>query len=577
MAGVFISYRREDSPGHAGRIFDRVRARFGADVVFMDVTAIDAGVDFVDAIDSAVGTCDVLLAVIGPQWTSAVDRDGHRRLDSATDFVRLEIGGALKRNVRVVPVLVDGARLPTAGDLPEELQPLLRRNAVELRDARWDADIEQLIASLERIVTRSDGPLRIESPPRGRLRWVAAIAVLALSATAAAVYGPRACASPPPRSVATTAPAAAAPSPSAAAPVASSPSPAPPPSPRPNPPVPGPVPIPDVVGRQLSDAREILRRAGVDVARVLYRDDRTKAADLVVVQSDARASSGSPRAVVLTAVARAAVVIHHRPDDADMARRLAGALTAAEATSGLAVQTLEMTALRPEGIARVSYSDGALADTAGAIAKDASAWLAQNDSGRPALSAALQRSVVARTIVIGLPGPGSTDSPSTALPDVRGMTLGAARRTLSAAGVTNVQYKWSADGSRTALEVFDQSEVTGGSGGRTVVLQVGAKGTLFLYYLAADAPIVERFTRALQGNMNLYGILVRPIRLTAPRPTLVGKVASADAMLSREARTIATFTTNWFAKEAGRQLGIETVSNAGGDPRQITFGLPSLQ
>ena len=165
MAGVFISYRREDAPGHAGRVFDRVRARFGADVVFMDVTAIDAGADFVDAIDKAVGTCDVLLAVIGPQWVGAADSAERKRLDIPTDFVRLEIAGALKRDVRVVPVLVDGARLPAAADLPEELQPLLRRNAVELRDARWDADIEQLVASLERIVKPNAEPWRLERGP----------------------------------------------------------------------------------------------------------------------------------------------------------------------------------------------------------------------------------------------------------------------------------------------------------------------------------------------------------------------------------------------------------------------------
>ena len=577
MAGVFISYRREDAPGHAGRIFDRVRARFGADVVFMDVTAIDAGVDFVDAIDSAVGTCDVLLAVIGPQWSSAADRTGQRRLDSATDFVRLEIGGALKRNVRVVPVLVDGAQLPTAGDLPEELQPLLRRNAVELRDARWDADIEQLIASLERIVTKSDGPLRLEAPPRGRQRWVAAIAVLALSATAAAVYGPRACASPPPRSVVTTAPtttapapttatAPAAPRPSAAAPVKPSPSPAAAP------------PLPDVVGKSLSDARAILRRAGVDVSRVLYRDDRTKAIDEVVARSAVSTTTGTA-AVVLTAVARASIVIQHRPEDLGVARRLLGVLTSSRSMDGVVLRTLEMPTLRAESIARVNYSDVALVSTAGAIARDANAWLAQNDPGRPTLTATRHPPVVARTIVIGLPERGSTGPPppsSAALPDVRGMTLVAARRALSAAGAS-IGYKWSDDGSRTPLEVFGQSEVSEGSGRRTAVLEVGAKGTLFLYYLAADAPIAERFTRALQSNMNLYGILVRPIRLTAPRPTLVGKVASADAMLSREAQTAATFATKYFATQEGRQLRIEAVSNAGGDSRQIMFGLPSLR
>src|SRR6185436_13758920 len=119
---------------------------------------------------------------------------GHRRLDNPSDFVRIEIAGALKRDVRVVPVLVDGARLPAAAELPDVLQPLLRRNAVELRDARWDADIDQLIASLERIVKPPEKPLRLEAAPTGRLRWLAALAVLALSVGAAAALGPRACA-----------------------------------------------------------------------------------------------------------------------------------------------------------------------------------------------------------------------------------------------------------------------------------------------------------------------------------------------------------------------------------------------
>jgi len=578
MAGVFISYRREDSPGHAGRIFDRVRARFGAGVVFMDVTAIDAGVDFVDAIDRAVGTCDVLLAVIGPHWAGATDSAGRKRLDNPNDFIRLEIAGALKRNVRVVPVLVDDAQLPGAGDLPDVLQPLLRRNAVELRDARWDADIDQLIASLERIVKPPEEPLRLEAPSGGRLRWrwVAGIAALVLSVGAAAVWGPRVWTPTPESSATTTTPPPARPAPSAAGPVGPKPSPAtPPPSPRPES---SPAPIPNVVGRQLSEAREILRRAGVEVARVIYRDERDQAVDLVVAQFDANANDGV-RAVVLSVIARVAVVIHHLPDDSTMARRLAGALTSSAASSGLTVRTLEMQQLRPGSTGRVAYSDTALADTAGGIAKEASDWLANNDPGRPAVSAALQSSVVSRTIVIGLPGRGrTTSSPSLPpIPDVRRMTLRDARRALSAAGITNIDYKWSLDAGRTPLEVFGQSEVAAAAGGRTAVLEVGAKGTLLLYYLAEDAPTAERFARALQVNADLYGVLVRPIRLTAPRPELDGKVASADALLHKEAQALTGFARNWFAKETGRQLRLALAPNAGGDSRRITFGLPSLQ
>jgi hypothetical protein len=481
----------------------------------------------------------------------------------------------LKRDVRVVPVLVDDAQLPASGDLPDVLQPLLRRNAVELRDARWDADIEQLITSLERIVTRHDGPLRLEAPPRGRWRWAAAIAALVISVGAAAAFGPRACATPPADTVTSNTSSPAAPAPSAAEPVAPKPSPAKPPSPRPES---KPVPIPNVVGRQLSDAREILRRAGVEVARVIYRDENSQAVDLVVAQFEAGANDGL-RAVTLSAVARVAVVIHHRSDDGTVARRLAGALTSSAASPGLTVRTLEMEQLRPGAAGRVAYSDAALAGPAGDMARDASAWLEKNDPGRPALSTVLQSSVVPRTIVIGLPDRGGARSSSSVppIPNVRGMTLSAARRTLSAAGMTNIEYKWSVDGSRTPLEVFDQSEVAGGAGGRTVVLQAVAKGTLLLYHLAADAAAAERFTRALQPNLNLMGILVRPIRLTAPRPELVGKVASADDFLNKEALTIAGLARSWFAKQAGRQPRIEVVSNAGGNSRQITFGLPSLQ
>lgn len=582
MAGVFISYRREDSPGHAGRVFDRVRARFGADV-FMDVTAIDAGADFVDAIEQAVGTCDVLLAIIGPQWVGATDAAGGRRLQNPNDFIRLEIAGALKRNVRVVPVLVDGARLPAGGDLPDDLQPLLRRNAIELRDARWDADIEQLIASLERIVKTRDGPWRLEEPPSlsGRVKTLVALAVLAVSVGAAVVFGPRACAPAPSNTTsgtttAGTPPAVQPESAGTAAPVLPGREPPPAPTAAVDPPTPT-VTIPNVVGRPLPDAREMLRRSRVEVARVLYRDDRTKAADLVVAQSDVRTSAGSAPAVALTAVARAAVVINHRPEDADVARRLLGALTASEASAGLAIRTLETTAMRPNVIARVSYSDGALAGTAADIAKDANAWLAQSDAGRPLLAASVYAPVASRTIMIGLPDRGGTTTPaSSSLPDVRGLNLGVARRTLTAAGVNAFAYKWSDDAGRRSLEVFGQSEVAGRTNGRMVVLQVGAKGTLWVYHLANDAPLAERFARDLRTNMNMYGVLVRLSRVSTVRPTMVGKVASADAALAREAGTIATFASNWLDKELGRTVRIQAVTDAVG-PQRLTFGFPPLQ
>src|SRR5687767_11092237 len=152
MPGVFISYRREDCPGHAGRLFDRLRARFGTDSVFIDVAGIEAGVDFVEALEKAVASCDVLLAIIGREWVTSADRKGGRRLDDPRDFLRLEIFTALKRNVRVIPVLVEDAPMPSADALPDDLTPLTRRQAVELRDTRWDADVDALIALLAKLL-----------------------------------------------------------------------------------------------------------------------------------------------------------------------------------------------------------------------------------------------------------------------------------------------------------------------------------------------------------------------------------------------------------------------------------------
>lgn len=172
MKGVFISYRRVDAAGHAGRLFDRLAAHFGKDAVFMDVEGIEAGVDFVDVIEQAVGGCAALLAVIGRSWLTCVDEQGRRRLDDPQDFIRLEIGSALARKVRVVPVLVEGALMPPLESLPEDLRPLARRQAVELRDSRWASDVEALIAVLERILAmeqphaQADAPARLARPAR---------------------------------------------------------------------------------------------------------------------------------------------------------------------------------------------------------------------------------------------------------------------------------------------------------------------------------------------------------------------------------------------------------------------------
>jgi hypothetical protein len=130
---IFVNYRRDDSRGMAGRLHDRLAQAFGRKNIFMDVDHIPPGVDFESHLNNQVAACEVFLAVIGPNWLDAKNEDGDRRLYAPDDFVALEIAAALDREIRVIPVLVDGTRMPKARDLPEVLKPLARRHAIELR------------------------------------------------------------------------------------------------------------------------------------------------------------------------------------------------------------------------------------------------------------------------------------------------------------------------------------------------------------------------------------------------------------------------------------------------------------
>jgi parallel beta-helix repeat protein len=150
--GIFISYRREETAGQAGRLYDRLSGRFGAGRVFMDVDSVAFGLDFIQAVTEAVAGCDVLLALIGRQWTDVADGRGRRRIDDPDDFVRVEIEAALQRDIRVVPVLVEGAVLPQAGDLPPELRPLVRRQALALTHAGFGTEVSRLIAAIEQVL-----------------------------------------------------------------------------------------------------------------------------------------------------------------------------------------------------------------------------------------------------------------------------------------------------------------------------------------------------------------------------------------------------------------------------------------
>jgi TIR domain-containing protein len=150
--GVFISYRREDNPFAARAIRDRVVQRLEREDVFFDIDNIDLGVDWFNVLTDRVGACDSLVAVIGRNWASSADKDGLRRLDDPDDFVRIEIEAALRRDVRVIPVLIDGAAMPKASELPESLKGLARRQGTEVSPARFDADVEKLTRALGSIL-----------------------------------------------------------------------------------------------------------------------------------------------------------------------------------------------------------------------------------------------------------------------------------------------------------------------------------------------------------------------------------------------------------------------------------------
>jgi uncharacterized protein with WD repeat len=150
--GVFISYRRQDTEYFAGQLYDRLADRLGDDQVFMDVARIGLGIDFTEAITQAVSTCQVLLAVIGPLWLTATDEHGRRRLDDPKDFVRLEIQAALERGIRVIPILVSGAKMPRADQLPRRLAKLARRNAITMHHESFPEDAERLLATIDQLL-----------------------------------------------------------------------------------------------------------------------------------------------------------------------------------------------------------------------------------------------------------------------------------------------------------------------------------------------------------------------------------------------------------------------------------------
>ncbi len=167
MSGIFISYRREDTAGYAGRLSDRLRDSFGKNQVFMDIETIEPGVDFVEVLTRAVGSCKVLIAVIGKIWLTVTDAEGKRRLDDPEDFTRIEIKTALERGIRVIPLLIEDVRMPVPEQLPDDLKTLARRQSLQISNSRWADDIKRLIDVLEKELGVT---VKTPAPPRPSMK-----------------------------------------------------------------------------------------------------------------------------------------------------------------------------------------------------------------------------------------------------------------------------------------------------------------------------------------------------------------------------------------------------------------------
>jgi hypothetical protein len=210
MAEIFVSYRRDDTGGHARSLFTQLNQRF-AERVFLDWEGIPIGEDFVAKLEAIGRNCRVLLALIGPRWVHAADAAGQRRILSPDDPVRREIECALERGIPVVPVLFDGAAMPGAADLPASLKPLAVRNAVSVTNANFGADMERLIRGLEELLGEAQATVihavrkeedwtsssafgkqvSIEftiTPKRKQIIWMTVGAVVAAAAIATAVF-----------------------------------------------------------------------------------------------------------------------------------------------------------------------------------------------------------------------------------------------------------------------------------------------------------------------------------------------------------------------------------------------------
>jgi uncharacterized protein YjbI with pentapeptide repeats len=173
VASIFLSYRRADTEAHAGRLFDSLKHHLPDAQVFMDVDSLRGGENFPDALRRTISSADVMLVLIGNRWLTERDEEGRRRLDLPDDFVHLEIAGGLARGLHLIPVLVQGTAMPSPKELPEALQEIGRRHAVELRHARWNDDVAKLVERIEDLlVSRRSVPVAKALRVIRRHRWL---------------------------------------------------------------------------------------------------------------------------------------------------------------------------------------------------------------------------------------------------------------------------------------------------------------------------------------------------------------------------------------------------------------------
>ena len=169
MSKIFISYRRDDSAGYAHAVYSQLVQHFSKDQLFMDVDTVEPGVDFVRVIEEAVGESDVLVALIGKRWVGGESGGTSSRLDKEKDYVRLEVSTALARDIRVIPVLVDGMTMPSENILPAPLQPLTRRNAIEISNTRFNFDVERLITAVRKILDEAEAQRKADEENQKRI------------------------------------------------------------------------------------------------------------------------------------------------------------------------------------------------------------------------------------------------------------------------------------------------------------------------------------------------------------------------------------------------------------------------